>query len=237
MSDQLALKKAEVNKGVVRWAIRETVGLVMYLPFLFGSAGTWDWPMAWALILLTGLWILATALVTIPRYPELLAERIRPGPGSKRWDLMILSMIGMLSLVKMLLAGFDIRFSWTGGLPLEVQIVGMAIAIAGYGLAVWATASNAFFSAVTRIQTDRGHTVATGGPYRYVRHPAYVGMILIEVGTALMLGSWLALIPAAVSVVLVLLRTVLEDRTLVTELAGYQEFAEKTRYRLIPGVW
>jgi protein-S-isoprenylcysteine O-methyltransferase Ste14 len=142
-----------------------------------------------------------------------------------------------MMLAKMLLAGLDIRFVWTGGLPLGAEIAGMVAALAGYGLVVWATGSNAYFSQIVRIQTERGHTVATGGPYQFVRHPAYVGMIGVELGTSLMLGSWLALIPGGISAVLTILRTALEDRALLTELAGYKEFAEKTRYRLIPGVW
>jgi protein-S-isoprenylcysteine O-methyltransferase Ste14 len=142
-----------------------------------------------------------------------------------------------MMLAKMLLAGFDIRYGWTSGLPLWAEIAGMIPALAGYGLVVWATGSNAYFSQIVRIQTERGHTVATGGPYQFVRHPAYIGMICVELGTSVMLGSWLALIPGGVSAVLSILRTALEDRTLLTELAGYKEFAEKTRYRLIPGVW
>jgi len=117
------------------------------------------------------------------------------------------------------------------------QIAAMLLVIAGHALVVWATGTNAFFSQVVRIQTERGHTVITGGPYRYVRHPAYVGMILVVVGAPIMLGSWWALIPGVISAVLMIVRTVLEDRTLQAELSGYVEYAQHTRYRLLPGVW
>jgi protein-S-isoprenylcysteine O-methyltransferase Ste14 len=237
MSEQLSQEKAKVTRGVIRWSIRETMGLVMYIPFLFWPAGTWNWPMAWALIVLTAMWIIGTAIVTIPRYPELLAERVGPRKGSKVWDTTILGVIGVMMLAKMLLAGLDIRFGWTAGLPFWTEIGGLIAAIIGYGLVVWATGSNAYFSQLVRIQNERGHTVATGGPYQYVRHPAYIGMICVELGTSVMLGSWLALIPGVVSAVLIILRTVLEDRILLTELSGYKEFVEKIRYRLIPGVW
>ncbi len=140
-------------------------------------------------------------------------------------------------LAKMLLAGWDIRFGWTTGLPLWAEIAGLAAAMIGYALVVWATGSNAYFSQIVRIQTERGHTVAMGGPYRFVRHPAYIGMICVKLGTSAMLGSWLALVPGGVSAALLILRTVLEDRTLLAELTGYKAFAEQTRYRLIPGVW
>lgn len=237
MSEQNTSSDAKVKHGVMRWALRETMGLVMYLPLLFWPAGTWDWPMAWALIGLTGLWVIGTAAVAIPRYPELLAERVGPRKGAKSWDTAILGMIGLLMLVKLLLAGLDRRNGWTGGFSLEAEIAGLLLALAGYALVVWATGSNAYFSMVNRIQVERGHKVASGGPYHFVRHPAYVGMILAELGTSLMLGSWLALIPGVISSVLILVRTVFEDRTLLNELDGYVEFAQKTRYRLIPGVW
>jgi protein-S-isoprenylcysteine O-methyltransferase Ste14 len=237
MSEQVTQEKTNVTRGVMRWSIRETIGLIMYLPFLFWPAGTWNWPMAWALIVLTAMWIIGTAIVTIPRYPELLAERVGPRKGSKTWDTAIMGVIGVLMLAKMLLAGLDIRFGWTVGLPFWLEIAGLMAALVGYGLVVWATGSNAFFAQTVRVQKERGHTVATGGPYRFVRHPAYIGMILVELGTSLMLGSWLALIPGGVSAVLLILRTGLEDRTLFTDLPGYKEFSGKTRYRLIPRVW
>jgi protein-S-isoprenylcysteine O-methyltransferase Ste14 len=100
-----------------------------------------------------------------------------------------------------------------------------------------ATASNAFFSQIFRIQKERGHTVATGGPYRFVRHPGYVGTILFEIATPIMLGSWWALIPGGLSALLYLVRTALEDKALLDELDGYKEYAQKVRYRLLPGIW
>ena len=237
MNEKLAPSKPNVTRGVIRWSIRETMGLIMYIPFLFWPAGTWNWPMAWALIAMTAMWIIGTAIVTIPRYPELLAERVGPRKGSKAWDTAILGVIGIMMLLKMLLAVLDIRFGWTIELPLWAEIAGMIAAIVGYGLVVWATGSNAYFSQLVRIQNERSHTVATGGPYQFVRHPAYIGMIFVELGTSIMLGSWLVLIPGGVSAILLILRTGLEDRMLLTELAGYKKFAEKTRYRLIPRVW
>ena len=237
MNEKLSPSKPNVTRGVIRWSIRETMGLIMYIPFLFWPAGTWNWPMAWALIAITAMWVIGTAIVTIPRYPELFAERVGPRKGGKAWDTAILGVIGIMMLVKMLLAGLDIRFGWTIKLPLWAEIAGMVAAMAGYGLVVWATGSNAYFSQLVRIQKERGHTVATGGPYRFVRHPAYLGMISIELGTSIMLGSWLALIPGVVSAILLILRTMLEDRILLAELDGYKEFAEKTHYRLLPEVW
>jgi protein-S-isoprenylcysteine O-methyltransferase Ste14 len=237
MSEKLTQDQDNVTHGVIHWSIREAMGLIMYIPFLFWPAGTWNWPMAWVMIGLTAIWIICTAIVTIPRYPELLAERVGPRKGGQVWDTTILGIIGVSMLVKMVLAGLDLRFGWTIKFSFWAEIVGIVAVMVGYGLVVWATGSNAYFSQLVRIQKERGHTVATGGPYRFVRHPAYIGMISIELGTSIMLGSWLALIPGVLSAMLLIIRTILEDRLLLTELDGYKEFAKRTRYRLLPKVW
>ena len=104
-------------------------------------------------------------------------------------------------------------------------------------LLTWSMAANAFFSQTVRIQKDRGHTVATGGPYRYVRHPGYAASILFQIATPLILGSVWAFIPCGLTVLLSVVRTALEDRTLLEELPGYAEYAQQTRYRLLPGIW
>ncbi|MBC7224324.1 MAG: isoprenylcysteine carboxylmethyltransferase family protein, partial [Anaerolineae bacterium] len=108
---------------------------------------------------------------------------------------------------------------------------------AGLGLATWAMASNPFFSAFVRIQRERGHRVVADGPYRYVRHPGYLGAIVFQMAIPLALGSLWALLPSGVAAALYVARTVLEDRTLQEELAGYREYAQKVRHRLLPGLW
>ena len=102
---------------------------------------------------------------------------------------------------------------------------------------VWATASNAYFSQIVRIQTERGHTVASGGPYRCVRHPAYAGAILYELAVPVLLASAWSAVPSVLAAILLILRTALEDRTLQSELIGYPEYTRKVLYRLLPGVW
>jgi protein-S-isoprenylcysteine O-methyltransferase Ste14 len=109
--------------------------------------------------------------------------------------------------------------------------------VLGYALFLWAMASNAFFAEGVRIQQERGHTVTTGGPYRYARHPGYVGAILSQAATPFLLGSAWAIIPAVASAALYVVRTYLEDQTLRQELPGYEAYAQRTRYRLLPGVW
>jgi protein-S-isoprenylcysteine O-methyltransferase Ste14 len=97
--------------------------------------------------------------------------------------------------------------------------------------------ANAYFSTAVRIQTDRDQTVCRSGPYRYVRHPGYLGFILQSIGTPLLLGSLWALIPGLAAVALMVVRTILEDRMLQAELAGYSDLVQAVRYRLVPGIW
>jgi protein-S-isoprenylcysteine O-methyltransferase Ste14 len=222
---------------IVRYAIREIMGTVLMGVALFWSAGRIDWWPAWALIVVMLAWIAATATVILRVNPDLLAERLGPRKGARSWDVAIMSTIGVTTLVRLVVAGLDQRYGWTGGIPLTAQIAALAVSALGYALVVWATASNAFFSQILRIQSERGHSVATGGPYRYVRHPGYLGTILYELAVPVLLASWWALIVGGLNVVLLILRTALEDRTLQAELSGYDDYARQVRHRLLPGIW
>jgi len=122
-------------------------------------------------------------------------------------------------------------------LPLAAEIAALAVCALGYALFVWATASNTFFSQIVRIQSERGHTVVTGGPNRHLRHPAYAGAIPYELAAPILLASWWALIAGGLGALLLIVRTALEDRTLQAELPGYREYARRVRVRLLPGVW
>jgi protein-S-isoprenylcysteine O-methyltransferase Ste14 len=231
----------ETKRGVVRWLIREmiagsvVVGLSLFLP-----ARTVNWPMGWALVGVYLVWTTATATLLIPKSPDLLIERMAHRKDVKKWDTILMSIVGLATLAKHIVAGFDFHKGWTANVwqvPLALQIVTLVITALGYALGVWAMTANAYFSKIVRIQDDRGHTVATGGPYRYVRHPGYTGTVLFELTTPIMLGSLWALIPGGVAAILMIVRTALEDKTLQEELAGYKDYTEQTRYRLLPGVW
>jgi protein-S-isoprenylcysteine O-methyltransferase Ste14 len=225
------------TKLIARYAIRETLGIVVMGVALFWSAGRLDWWPAWAAIAVMSAWIMATGFVIIRFNPGLLAERLGPRKGAKPWDTAIMSILGLTQLVRYIVAGLDQRYDWTGGFPLAAQIAALTVCVLSYALVVWATASNIFFSQIVRIQPERGHAVATGGPYHYVRHPAYVGAILYELAVPFLLASWWALIPGGLNAILLVLRTALEDRTLEAELTGYVDYARQVRYRLLPGIW
>jgi protein-S-isoprenylcysteine O-methyltransferase Ste14 len=202
---------------------------------LFIAAGGLAWPAAWVY---TGVSTVDAILLLLVVSPELMRERTHPKADAKAWDRVLARLTGPLgSTVILVVAGLDKRFGWSAQTSLAVQFVGLAVFVLGMGLMTWAMAVNSYFSLVVRIQRDRGHTVVTGGPYRYVRHPGYVGGILFQLGTPLLLGTLWSLIPAGLTALLLVVRTALEDRTLQDELEGYREYAQQTRFRLLPGVW
>jgi protein-S-isoprenylcysteine O-methyltransferase Ste14 len=136
-----------------------------------------------------------------------------------------------------IVAGLDHRFGWSPAFPLWLVVFGFVLILLGYAFAAWALAENRFFSSVVRIQTDRGHAVCDSGPYRLVRHPGYAGNIPPLLGIVLALGSAWTLIPAAVALIIAVVRTALEDQTLQEELPGYRDYARRVRYRLVPGIY
>jgi len=228
----------ETSRLVTRWLVREIMGTIMVGVILFWSAGDWTWGWGWAVVVVYALWVAANAILLIPRHPGLLAERAqRSLEGMKSWDKILTSIIGILTLVKYILAGLDIRNGWSTTIPAWVHIVALLLSAFGYALGTWAMTENAFFSMIVRYQEDRGHRVCNTGPYKYVRHPAYIGTILFELMIPLVLGSWWTLVPGGMVAILMVVRTSLEDRMLQKELPGYKAFTQETRYRLIPGIW
>jgi protein-S-isoprenylcysteine O-methyltransferase Ste14 len=225
------------TKLIARYVLRETMGIVLMGAALFWSAGKINWWPAWASLAVMLAWSSATAIVILRFNPNLLAERLGPRKGVKPWDTAIMSILGLLQLARYIVAGLDQRFGWTGGFPVSAQIAALVVCSLGYALFVWATASNAFFSQIVRIQSERGHTVATEGPYRFVRHPAYFGAILYELAIPILFASWWVLILSGLIASLLILRTALEDRTLQAELTGYADYARHVPARLLPGIW
>ena len=204
---------------------------------LFVSAGTLGWPAGWWYIGLYVLMLAAASFIMIPNRREVIEERSKGAQGGKRWDhwltqLMIIPTLGLL-----VLAGLDQRWSWTPPLPLWARLSGGLLFLLGYALVLWAMYVNKFFSQVVRIQAERGHVAVTTGPYRIVRHPGYLGITISLLGAVFLLDSPYGLVCFLLYLVLIILRTALEDRTLLAELPGYPEFAARTKFRLIPGLW
>lgn len=220
--------------------IARVVLFVFFLSLPFLAAGTLAWPQGLLYLGLLLFFIGGSRLIIARKWPDLVRERVRGGelPDSKKWDKPLSSIIGLWgSLVAWIVAGLNVRFDWPPSIPIELQVIGSIVLVLGTLLGTWAMIVNRFFSAVVRIQTDRGHTVVTNGPYRFVRHPAYAGGVLTYLATPFLLNSLWAFIPALLTIVLIIVRTKLEDETLQAELPGYTEYVQRTRYRLLPGVW
>lgn len=209
-------------------------------PVLLISGWDLSWWQGWLYSVLIFVAGLAPRMRAEKKHPGLMAERgeFVKAQDVKSWDkvlspLMALSMTFPLYIV----AGLDHRFGWSPIFPTWLIILGFVLIALGYSFAGWSLVENRFFSSVVRIQTNRGHMVCDSGPYRIVRHPGYAGNILALPGIVLALGSVWTIIPVIVALIITVIRTTLEDKTLQEELPGYRDYVNSVRYRLIPGVF
>ena len=209
---------------------------VYFALFMFLLAGAWAWAKDWLFISLFAGTLVVAGLYLWCANPEVVLARIRFHRGTKRWDRILLCFLLPAVYAVFLVATLDYGRHWLP-VPWWVCAIGYVLFLVGVGILTWAEAVNRFFEKTVRIQTDRGHKVIDTGPYAIVRHPGYVGFMLFFVGSALCLGSLWALIPAGLASGLLVLRTRWEDQTLQAELPAYKEYAQRVRYKLIPGVW
>ena len=217
--------------------VKSFAGIFFFIVILFISAGRIDYYQGWiysAMSLLGLLMNFAPSNVDT----ELLHERSKPPKDAKQWDKLILKLSALTTIIAYVIAGMDSgRYQWSSHLPWGICLLGIILMFIGQLLFLIAKKANRFFSSVMRIQNDRGHTVCETGPYRFVRHPGYLGMIISWIGFPLLLGSVWSIIPIVLAIILLLVRTSLEDRTLIKELTGYSQYLQKTRYKLVPGIW
>jgi len=217
-------------------ALRAGIRFAVVLGVLFGCAGRLDWPRGWFFVALC----IITVAVTIPVFrrenPRILRTRLQKTHGAKSFDKVIYVILMSSVLACLAIAGLDTRFGWSS-LPFEWTYLGLLFYVAGYVPIGLAMSANPFIERTVRIQEERGHVAVTTGPYRIVRHPMYAGLMLVMGSWPLLLGSAWSYVPWAVAAVTLIVRTALEDRTLRSELSGYEEYTKHTRYRLIPEVW
>ena len=235
----MASKSRESRKNIVRGIIGFLIFLLLVPTVLFAAAGTLRWLMGWlyAALLLTSSAV--SRLIVLKKNPDLLYERagFTRSEGTKTWDrmLVIVGLYGAIATV--IVAGLDHRFGWLPVIRSYLQYIAVVVIAGGYALGVWAMVVNRYFSSVARIQKNREHVVVASGPYGFVRHPGYAGALIAYIALPIMLDALWAFIPAIVNIAVLVVRTALEDRMLSSELCGYSVYAEKTRFRLIPGVW
>jgi protein-S-isoprenylcysteine O-methyltransferase Ste14 len=212
-------------------------GVIVFGGLIFLLAGRLNYLQGWVLLAIC-FFILFVSIFSFRNRKGLVKERRTPGPGVKKWDDIIIGLY-QVCLYSMIIVGIlDAgRFRWSPPFPFWLYLLSGLLMIVFGALSLWALQTNDFFSSKVRIQSDRNHRVVSDGPYRFVRHPGYTGIIFMIFGLAIMLGSLWALIPGGIIAILFIIRTLLEDNILKKELPGYREYTHRVRFRLIPGIW
>jgi protein-S-isoprenylcysteine O-methyltransferase Ste14 len=229
-----------LRKPGVRVLVGSFLGSFVEGALLFAAAGRLDLPRAWLFLAVSFVWMFGNVVVVAFANPDLLNRRgeWKKKKDAKAWDRKLLPVFGLFGMYLVpLVMGLDVgRYHWSN-LGLWATVLGVAIFSFGWILLTRAMLVNPRFETTVRIQTDRHHRVVTTGPYAVVRHPGYVGASLWALGSPLIVGSAYGLIPAGLTVGLLVLRTYLEDKTLQAELPDYADYAQQVRYRLLPGIW
>ena len=216
--------------------LRITAAVTAFAAALFITAGTVHWIEAWGFTIILSIYLTYSTVWLMKNNPGLLKERLRVRE-TKKWDKIILSLFAICFVTLFMMPGLDFRYQWTvSPFPLIIEVLAFTGLCISCVILFLVTKENTYASKAVKIQSDAHHVVTTG-PYTYVRHPMYAGGMLLLICMPLALGSLFSLIPAASSVILFVARTHLEDTMLYETLPGYKEYTQKTRYRLLPGIW
>ncbi|MGD8538610.1 MAG: isoprenylcysteine carboxylmethyltransferase family protein [Candidatus Aminicenantes bacterium] len=217
--------------------VKGFLALVIMLALMFSIAGRINYWQGWVFGVVN-FFIVLTLFLKFPDISEIMKERTKPGSETKWWDKLFWAFFGPMNLAIIITATLDAgRFHWSHPIPLLIYPLGYVLYLLSSSLHFWAIKVNRFYTSTVSIQSEDGHEVIKSGPYRYIRHPGYLGIALMVVSIALVLGSLWAVVPSACVVVLLILRTVLEDSALQKELSGYPAYAKKVQYRLLPKIW
>jgi protein-S-isoprenylcysteine O-methyltransferase Ste14 len=229
---------AREQRMIAKLLLQNLIWIVAMAALLFGPAGTLHWPAAWVFLgtiavlgISCGLWLAKTD-------PALLAERLHPmmQKGQPLADKKFMLAFGLVALIWFLAIGLDRRYH-ASDVPLALQALGWAMLVLSTGFIMWVMRENSFAAPVVKLQTERGHRVVSSGPYAWVRHPMYSGIVLFFVGAPLLLGSWWGVAMTPLFIVLFAIRAGIEERALIAGLPGYADYTARVRYRLVPGLW
>jgi protein-S-isoprenylcysteine O-methyltransferase Ste14 len=222
---------------LLRAVVQLVFSFAVWGGLLFLSAGDFAWLRGWLHI---GLWLatfVVNASVLLRLNREVVSARLKPKWSSERADTILLMLFLLVTLAIPVVAGLDaVRYGWSR-LPFWTIYVGIALHVSGDALLLWTMIVNPFLEKTVRVQTERGHYVVTIGPYAIVRHPMYLGVVLMFLAVPLVLGSAWTFAPVVAMALLLMVRTVLEERLLRRDLSGYEEYMGQTRWRVIPGIW
>jgi len=224
------------RRSLPGWA-KAAIAAVVVGSVLFGTAGTLVWWQGWAVLIVYEALVLALTVLVLDTSPDLVAERATARQQARKWDRVLVPLMALMFPVAIVVAGLDRRLGWSHGVSDLECVVALVVGGAANLVTIWAMRTNRFFSSYVRIQDERGHAVVDTGPYARVRHPGYLGSLVYNVLLPSALGSRMALLPAIAFVVVTVIRTALEDATLLRELPGYEAYARRVTYRLLPPVW
>ncbi len=225
--------------GIARLIISMTffVVVIALLPLLVSRR--WDWWEAWVYAIVSIVGFVISRWIVWKSNPDLIRERARimDHKDAATWDKTLVPLLGLGGVMVPLIAGLDALVAGPPPFYLQIKMISLALMLTGFLLASYALIENRFFSGMVRLQSDRDHYVIKSGPYRWVRHPGYAGSVIAYIATPFFLDSMWSYIPVIFAIIVIVIRTSLEDKFLRTNLMGYTEYAEEVRYRLFPGVW
>jgi protein-S-isoprenylcysteine O-methyltransferase Ste14 len=231
-------RQAGLNRVGIRGIAVQTILIIVGIVVLFLSAGILTWVNAWIYAGLVAIYFIVSTVVLARANPQVLNERGNlTGAGTKTFDKLYIAVYPVFSFGSLIIMGFDaVRFQWSA-MPFWFIFIGVFLFVAVAPVAIWAMAVNKFFEWTVRIQNDRGQYVCTTGPYGIIRHPGYAGLIVSLLAYPFILGSWWGFLPNIILILIIVIRTALEDRNLQRELPGYREYTQKVKYRLVPRIW
>ena len=223
-------------KAIAKRFFQVVFGLLLQVIVFFYAAGTLNVPSGWLYFEVYSVYLLVNMIIFLKLSPEVIAARSEI-KFEKNWDKIFAIVYLICMLLIPAVAGLDLgRFYWSI-LGFEFAYLGLVLFVIGAAFSSWSIIENKFFETAVRIKKERGHKVVSSGPYAIVRHPGYVGIMLIYLASPLIFGSGYASIPAIMLAVAFVFRTYFEDRMLYEELDGYKEYIQKVKYRLMPGIW
>ena len=227
-----------LNRAGIKGIVVQFMLILFSFAILFAAAGKINWINGWVYFGLACLAQLVSTVILAEVNPQLLNARGNVvKEGTKGFDRAWVILYPVITLVNLVVIGLDaVRFQWSS-MPIWPSILGLVLFIPAFLIATWAMAVNKFFEWTVRIQDDRGQYVCRDGPYRFIRHPGYTGLIVSVLVYPLILGSCWGLVLSIILALIIIARTALEDRILQKELPGYQEYAQIVRYRLLPYIW
>jgi protein-S-isoprenylcysteine O-methyltransferase Ste14 len=213
---------------------------IVFIPFLpLLISRHWAWWEAWVYAVIGILNFAVSRVLAARRHPDIIAERARTfqHPDAKNWDKQLAPFLGLGGIIVLVVAGLDELLSWSPAFNLPLKILSLLIILAGHALGSYALIENRFFSGTVRLQSDRGHQVVSSGPYRWIRHPGYAGALFAYLVLPIFLDSSWAFLPTVFTILLLVVRTQLEDKFLQVQLEGYRDYVKRVRCRLFPGIW